>query len=255
MAEGTQLRGGRMRVPRSRGAMSGLLLVLLGVWGGLVPFIGHYFDFAYTPVATWTWTAARGWLEVLPGGAAVLGGLLMIASTNRMSAMLGSWLGIAAGAWFVVGPQLATFIHIGSTGTPTATSQGMRALESLAYFYALGAAMLFVAATALGRLSIHSVRDATAAARRDEAMREASMRQQTADQQRVPTATTSDGATTSRMPAAPPYTDREMAHGTNDHSHRHFFRRHREDEPVASDGTPLRVSDVRNRVEDERAER
>jgi hypothetical protein len=55
----------RGRIPRSRGAVIGLLLVILGVWGALIPFIGPNFDFAYTPGQAWT--AARGWLEVLPG--------------------------------------------------------------------------------------------------------------------------------------------------------------------------------------------
>jgi len=244
--------------------MSGLLLVVLGVWGGIVPFIGHYFHFAYTPVATWTWTAQRGWLEVLPAGAAVLGGLLLIASTNRMAAMFGSWLGIAAGAWFVVGPQLAPFANIGSPGTPTATSDGMRALESLAYFYALGAVIVLVAAMALGRLSVHSVRDAMAASRRDEAVREDAMRDQAMRDQAMRDQAVRDQSMrdqgmrgeTTRMPAAPPYTEREMAHGPNDHSHRHFFRRGHDETSTASDGTPLRVSDVRDRVsEDERADR
>jgi hypothetical protein len=40
---------GLLRVPRSRGALSGVVLVLLGAWGALIPFIGPYFQFAYTP--------------------------------------------------------------------------------------------------------------------------------------------------------------------------------------------------------------
>ena len=60
-------RGGRMRIARSRGAVSGLLLILLGAWGALVPFVGPYFDFAFSPDEPWAWTDARGWLEVLPG--------------------------------------------------------------------------------------------------------------------------------------------------------------------------------------------
>ena len=59
--------GGRLQMPRSRGAASGFLLVLLGIWGALIPFVGPYFDFAFTPDREWTWTTARGWLEVLPG--------------------------------------------------------------------------------------------------------------------------------------------------------------------------------------------
>ena len=55
-------RGGRMRMPRSRGAASGLLLILLGAWGALIPFIGPMFDFAFSPDQAWAWTTGRGWL-------------------------------------------------------------------------------------------------------------------------------------------------------------------------------------------------
>jgi hypothetical protein len=91
-------RGGRMRIPRSRGALSGVLLVLLGLWGALVPFIGPAFDFAFTPDQPWTWTTGRGWLEVLPGVVTVIGGLLLLTSRNRATAMLGGWLSVVGGA-------------------------------------------------------------------------------------------------------------------------------------------------------------
>lgn len=55
----------RPRIAASRGMLSGGLLVLLGIWGGLVPFWGPQFDYAYTPDTTWTWTWGRLWLEVL----------------------------------------------------------------------------------------------------------------------------------------------------------------------------------------------
>jgi hypothetical protein len=126
-------RGSALRVPRSRGALSGLLLLLLGVWGALVPFIGPLFSFAYSPNTAWTWTAARGWLEVLPGAVTALGGLILLSSANRVTAGFGAWLGVAGGAWFVVGPQLATPLHIGSPGSPVSTNSGLRALESLAW--------------------------------------------------------------------------------------------------------------------------
>src|SRR3954464_11014442 len=76
----TSIRASRRRVARSRGALSGTLLMVLGLWAALVPFIGPYFNLAYTPRPNdaWHWTAARGWLEVLPGAAAFLGGLLLL---------------------------------------------------------------------------------------------------------------------------------------------------------------------------------
>ena len=152
-------RGGRMRIPRSRGAASGFLLILLGVWGALIPFAGPYFDFAFTPDQAWAWTSARGWLEVLPGVATVLGGLLLLGSRNRATAMLGGWITVLAGAWFVVGRALAGPLGIGDAGTPVAATETMRVWLELSYFYGLGALIVFLGAVALGRLSVRSVRD------------------------------------------------------------------------------------------------
>ena len=152
-------RGGRLQIPRSRGAASGFLLILLGVWGALIPFVGPYFDFAFTPDQAWAWTTARGWLEVLPGAATVVGGLLLLGSRNRATAMLGGWLAVLAGAWFVVGRALAGPLGIGDAGTPVAATETMRVWLELAYFYGLGAVIVFLGAVALGRLSVRSVRD------------------------------------------------------------------------------------------------
>jgi hypothetical protein len=152
-------RGGRLRMPRSRGAMSGFVLVLLGIWGALIPFVGPYFDFAYSPDQGWVWTAARGWLEVLPGAVTVFGGLLLLGSGNRATAMFGGWLAVLAGAWFVVGRALATPLGIGDPGMPLAVTDAKRVMLELAYFSALGALIVFLAAAALGRLSMRSARD------------------------------------------------------------------------------------------------
>jgi len=144
---------------RSRGAMSGFLLILLGAWGALIPFVGPYFDFAFSPDTAWAWTDARGWLQVLPGAVAVVGGLLLLVSRNRATAMLGAWLGAIAGAWFVVGRASAGLLGIGDAGAPVAVTESKSVALELAYFYGVGALMLFVAAAAVGRISVRSVRD------------------------------------------------------------------------------------------------
>ena len=151
--------GGRLQMPRSRGAASGFLLVLLGIWGALIPFVGPYFDFAFSPDREWAWTAARGWLEVLPGVATAVGGLLLMSSRNRFTAMLGSWLTVFAGAWFVVGRALAGPLGLGDAGAPVAATEAKRVGLELAYFYGLGALIIFLGALALGRLSVRSARD------------------------------------------------------------------------------------------------
>jgi hypothetical protein len=156
---GVPVRGGRMRIPRSRGAASGFLLILLGAWGALIPFVGPNFDFAYTPDQEWTWTAARGWLEVLPGAATAVGGVLLLTSRNRAAAMFGGWLTVLAGAWFVVGRGVAGPLGLGDPGAPVAITDTKRVSLELAYFSGLGAAIVFVGALALGRLSVRSLRD------------------------------------------------------------------------------------------------
>jgi hypothetical protein len=134
-------------------------LILLGAWGALVPFIGPYFDFAFTPDQEWYWTTARGWLEVLPGAATALGGLVLLVSGNRATAMFGGWLTVLAGAWFVVGRALAAPLGIGDPGAPVAATETKRVWLELTYFYGLGALIIFLGAVALGRLSVRSARD------------------------------------------------------------------------------------------------
>lgn len=162
------IRASRYRVPRTRGAMSGFLLLVLGAWAALAPMIGPYFNLAYTPAPddAWHWTAARGWLEVLPGVAVFLGGLLLLVSTSRVMTLFGGWLAAAGGAWLIIGPPLADAMNL-DIGTPDPrSSSGLRALDALLLFYGVGAVILFLAALGLGRLSVVSVRDVRAAERR-----------------------------------------------------------------------------------------
>ena len=166
-----------MRVPRTRGLGSGLLLILLGAWGALIPFVGPYFHFAYTPDAAWTWTWGRFFLEIVPGVATALGGLILMISAFRPVAMFGAALAAAAGAWFVVGsllgPVWTSYAAVGG-GVPAALDPGQptggplhMVAEHLSFFTALGVVIVFVAAVAFGRLAIIGARDARLASGRD----------------------------------------------------------------------------------------
>jgi hypothetical protein len=140
--------------------------MILGAWGALAPFIGPYLHFAYTPDTAWTWTAARGWLEVLPGVVAVVGGLLLLMSGNRATAMLGGWLAVAAGAWFVIGRSFTATLALGDIGAPATglDSQQVLLLE-LTFFTGLGTLIAVLGGMAVGRLSVRSVRDVSYARR------------------------------------------------------------------------------------------
>ena len=145
---------GMLQMRRSRGAASGFLLVLLGLWGALIPFIGPYFHYSYTPDTAWTYSTARLWLEILPGAAVFLGGILLMIATGRHVALFGAVLAAAAGAWFTLGTILSPLWnnHVTLGGSPASSTQFMRIMEQLGFFSALGLVIMFVAAAAFGRI-------------------------------------------------------------------------------------------------------
>jgi hypothetical protein len=175
---------GMMRVPRSRGAFCGLLLILLGAWGGLVPFIGPHFHYAYTPDTSWTYTSGRLLLEILPGAATAIGGLIVLGSRNRPAAMFGAGLAALSGAWFAVGGILSTLWTAGGTsaaGTPVG-GIGARAAEQVGFFAGLGVVIAFLAALALGRFTVVGIRETRIIEREQEA-REQELRDEEARQE------------------------------------------------------------------------
>ena len=155
-----------MAIPRTRGLLSGLVLVVLGIWGALIPFVGPYFGYEFGSDAAWAWSWNRFWLDILPGAALFLGGLMLIGSRNRISGILGGWIALCGGAWFVTGPTVAILwdgaLGANPIGVPLG-SNGIQVLELLGYFYALGAIAIAMSAMALGRMSVVGVRDIEAA--------------------------------------------------------------------------------------------
>jgi hypothetical protein len=149
-----------MRVPRTRGAVGGIAVTVLGIWGALIPFVGPYFDYSVGPTDSWHWTTGRLWLSVLPGAVAILGGLMMTLSRSRARAATGALLGVLAGLWFLVGPTVSELWNSGvsQAGAPQG-DRGTRVLAELGYHILLGGLIVYFAAAALGRLSIRSVRD------------------------------------------------------------------------------------------------
>ena len=146
---------GMLQMRRSRGAFSGFLLILLGLWGALIPFVGPYFHFAYTPDTAWTYNTARLWLEILPGAAVFLGGFLLMIATGRHIALFGALLAAAAGGWFALGTVLSPLWnnHVTLGGSPASSTQYMRIMEQHGFFTALGLVIVFIAAAALGRIA------------------------------------------------------------------------------------------------------
>lgn len=151
-----------MRVfPRNDVRILGLLTLLIGIWGGIVPFAGPDFGFymgAHT--AAWTWNASHAELHVGPAVAAAVGGLMMAVGVRRPMQSIGALLAIIGGVWFVIGPSIypvwagAGMMGMHSMhmmGAPT-QSTGMRALEAVGYHYGTGAAIAVLASVAFGLL-------------------------------------------------------------------------------------------------------
>jgi hypothetical protein len=91
----------------------GLLTILVGAWGAIVPYLGPTFGYHANSSGSWNWTWQHSLLYLIPGAAAVVTGLWMwgmAARTRAGSGRFGSGLAglvlLAAGAWFVLGPAV-----------------------------------------------------------------------------------------------------------------------------------------------------
>jgi hypothetical protein len=135
----------------------GITLIVLGLWGALIPLLGPYFNYGYSPNTAWHLTTNRLWLEILPGAAVVLGGVILIVSSRRASGVLGASLALAGGVWFIVGPAVSMvwttraggLLHVG-VGAPIG-GHNRAAAEAIGLFYGLGVFIIVLAAFALAR--------------------------------------------------------------------------------------------------------
>lgn len=153
-------------VPRSRGIVSGILLMALGAWGALLPLLGPHFHFGYGPDnSTFDFTAARFWLQILPGVVVFVAGLFILFGGNRITGSFWAFIACVAGAWFVVGPILADLRTAGYVGGALGGNDRQH-VGAIAAFYGLGALIIFFGALTAGRLSVVGVRDLRASQKR-----------------------------------------------------------------------------------------
>ena len=126
----------------------GLLLILLGAWGGIVVYAGPLFGYRMDSTSAWAWTEARWQLHAVPGGAVVLGGLLVLAAAPTVTARFGAFLALLGGMWLVVGPLFAsTWLGNGAEAQLASTSLS-QAMRPLGYHYGTGVLIVATAAYA-----------------------------------------------------------------------------------------------------------
>lgn len=141
----------------------GVVLLLLGAWGALVPYAGPAFGYAMGDTPAWTWTEGRATMHLLPGLVAILGAALLI-SQQRGLQKVGASLAAAGGIWFLIAPTLHP-LWAGQSmgGMSMGGSAWYNALVSLGYHYGTGTLIAVLAAYALGVLN--ATRGAPAEAR------------------------------------------------------------------------------------------
>lgn len=168
-----------MRFPARSGAVGlGVLVALVGAWGGIVAYAGPSFGFGMGSSGAWTWTEGRATLHLAPAIAAIVGGLVLLAARTRGTRLLGGLLAMVGGVWFVIGPSLSPLWEgsasaAGSTGSHmmggamgshmmggTTTSTTMQALQGLGYHYGTGALIAVLAAFAVGLVAAAPAVDA-----------------------------------------------------------------------------------------------
>ena len=138
--------------------VTGLLLMLVAAWGGIVAFVGPTFDFDMGDTTrAWVWNENHWTLHAAPGVVGVVGGLLLAIGTPWALGRLGALLALASGVWFVLGPTLEPLWHSSGAGTsglvgPNGTTLH-RVLEAIGYHYGTGVVMVMLASFALGLLA------------------------------------------------------------------------------------------------------
>jgi hypothetical protein len=150
------------RVPTT---IAGVLAVVVGAWGGIAPYIGHAIRYSADGSATWTWNLQHGLLSLLPGALAVVGGLLLIASTwaRRERASVLDTVGLTGAAvilglsavWFLIG---ASVWPVYFTTHVLAAASPVRTLADMVGYYFVEGFVLAVVSGLVGWWAVGSLR-------------------------------------------------------------------------------------------------
>jgi hypothetical protein len=131
--------------------MVGFIALIASAWGGIIPFVGPTFGFSADGAGSWHWDLSHAVLALIPGALGCLVALTMMAPANasvtgrRLSLTTAGIIGIASGAWFVVGPYAWPVLV--NTHSYFIVASPLRVLE-YQIGYALGPGLILVACSA-----------------------------------------------------------------------------------------------------------
>jgi hypothetical protein len=150
------------RVHAKGGSAAGLgttaiLVILVGAWGAIVPFVGAKIHLAADGLPAWHWNLEHGVLWVAPGALALLLGIVMLREVPRVKAKdarFGSaWTGfltVVCGAWFVVGPFAWPVLRSGAVVFVGAPSAARDLLYLVAWSLGPGTVLVLLGGCAIG---------------------------------------------------------------------------------------------------------
>jgi hypothetical protein len=143
--------------PHRRGlGLLSVAICLLGAWGAIVPYVGPSFGYRANGSGSFRWSAAHSLLYLAPGAFALGCGLLLLVlvvlrgrGLPIMKALAAIGV-IAAGAWFVLGPEVWPIFSTSVVFGP-ATGALTRFVNQVGYNLGLGFVLGALGAVLLAR--------------------------------------------------------------------------------------------------------
>jgi len=141
-------------LPTGRAALAGVLMALIGAWGGAVAYFGPEIGLGPAGARSWQWSTAHTVLNLAPGAAALLGGLMLLVGSRLLRGgvqRVGAVLAFGAAGWFVLGPAVYPVFYGGPTPGYGQTGHGpLMNLASLAgYGAGVGVALCLLSGLAM----------------------------------------------------------------------------------------------------------
>jgi hypothetical protein len=133
-----------------------LAILLLGAWGGIVPYIGPRFGYRANASGSFQWSAAHTLLYLIPGAVAmgwalvILLALMVRGRGLPVVKAIAALTIVAAGAWFVLGPEVWPVFSSSVVFGP-ATGPLARLVNQIGYNFGLGVLLAVLGAVLLAR--------------------------------------------------------------------------------------------------------
>jgi hypothetical protein len=140
-----------------------VVLLALGACVFFLPLVGPHFGFGFDTAGSWRFSALHWQMNMAPGLAIFVGGVLMLASTGLLR-RVGEIAVLAGGVWLLIGPSLRP-VWSSTPLTPLPGTAWHDAWLWIAYFYGAGALAVYLAARAQAISTLRKVHTQTSSIR------------------------------------------------------------------------------------------